>query len=124
MNGANRTDPSTGDSLTVAVPADGQLIAPHIGQAPSIVFAKVAGGKVRNVQIESNPLRATGGFSRFLVERGVSMVLMGDAGPQLKRRLAERGISVSTGHSGPIEKALAELSTRQIPQQTKQLPGD
>lgn len=115
MSGAERTDPG---SIVVAVPADGQLIAPHIGQAPSIVFAELYGGKVKQIQIETNPMRVTGGFSRLLAERRVSVILMGDAGPQLKRRLAEKGIAVSTGHSGSIEKALAGLS------KTKQPPVD
>jgi predicted Fe-Mo cluster-binding NifX family protein len=96
--------------LTVAVPADGQLIADDIGRAPSVVVAKLAEGRVKSVHMDANPLRGDGGFSRYLEEHGVTMVLAGHVGPQMTRRLTQRGIVVSVGHSGSIEKALADLS--------------
>lgn len=102
----------------VAVPADGQLVAPHFARAPLFVLAEVAAGQVGTVTLLPNPGRPQGGLVRWLAEQGATGVLAGDMGQRSRDRCAEMSIWVRTGHEGPIEKLLQSFADEQKPSET------
>lgn len=102
----------------IAVPADGQLVAPHFARAPLFVLAEVAAGQVGTVTLLPNPSRPEGGLVRWLADQGATGVLAGDMGHRSRDRCAEIGLWVLTGHEGPIEQVLQGFADQQRPDET------
>ena len=85
------------------------VVAHHFGRCPYYTFVDVENGKVRNVDVVSNPYysqHAPGVVPDFIHSQGADVMITGGMGSRAVAFFNQYGIEVVTGASGTVRYAL------------------
>ena len=92
--------------MKIAVSTDSGKVAEHFGRCPQFTIAEIENGKILKKEVIDNPGHSTGFLPKFFQEKGVEVLIAGDAGFRALQFCQQYEIKLVLGVSGSVEKAL------------------
>lgn len=100
--------------MKIAIATDGNAVAPHFGRCEGYTIVEVEDGAEISRETRANPGHEPGALPKLMQELGVHCVICGGAGPRAVGLLAQHGIELIVGVSGPVDDAIARFAAGEL----------
>ena len=94
--------------MKIAVPYENGMVFQHFGHTAEFKFYEVENGQVTASEVVSTNGQGHGALVGFLAQHNANVVFCGGIGPGAQNALAQTGIQLFGGISGPADAAVAD----------------
>ena len=94
--------------MKIAVPYENGMVFQHFGHTAEFKFYEVENGQVTASEVVSTNGQGHGALVDFLAQHNANAVFCGGIGPGAQNALAQAGIQLFGGISGPADAAVAD----------------
>ena len=94
--------------MKIAVPYENGMVFQHFGHTAEFKFYEVENGQVTASEVVSTNGQGHGALVGFLAQHNANVVFCGGIGPGAQNALAQAGIQLFGGISGPADAAVAD----------------
>ena len=91
--------------MKIAVPYENGMVFQHFGHTAEFKFYEVENGQVTASEVVSTNGQGHGALVGFLAQHNANVVFCGGIGPGAQNALAQAGIQLFGGISGPADAA-------------------
>jgi len=93
--------------MKIAVTCVDNQVFGHFGKCPSFMFYETEGGKILSQKLVDASGSGHSALAGFLKDHGAELVICGGIGGGAKTALAQAGIGLVCGASGPVDTVVA-----------------
>ena len=94
--------------MKIAIPYESGMVFQHFGHTAEFKFYEVENGQVTASEVVSTNGQGHGALVGFLAQHNANVVFCGGIGPGAQNALAQAGIQLLGGISGPADAAVAD----------------
>lgn len=94
--------------MKIAIPYESGMVFQHFGHTAEFKFYEVENGQVTASEVVSTNGQGHGALVGFLAQHNANVVFCGGIGPGAQNALAQAGIQLFGGISGPADAAVAD----------------
>lgn len=94
--------------MKIAIPYESGMVFQHFGHTAEFKFYEVENGQVTASEVVSTNGQGHGALVGFLAQHNANVVFCGGIGPGAQNALAQAGIRLFGGISGPADAAVAD----------------
>lgn len=94
--------------MKIAIPYENGMVFQHFGHTAEFKFYEVENGQVTASEVVSTNGQGHGALVGFLAQHNANVVFCGGIGPGAQNTLAQAGIQLFGGISGPADAAVAD----------------
>lgn len=94
--------------MKIAVPYENGMVFQHFGHTAEFKFYEVENGQVTASEVVSTNGQGHGALVGFLAQHNANVVFCGGIGPGAQNALAQAGIQLFGGISGPADAAVVD----------------
>lgn len=94
--------------MKIAIPYENGMVFQHFGHTAEFKFYEVENGQVTASEVVSTNGQGHGALVGFLAQHNANVVFCGGIGPGAQNALAQAGIQLFGGISGPADTAVAD----------------
>ena len=95
--------------MKIAIPYENGMVFQHFGHTAEFKFYEVENGQVTASEVVSTNGQGHGALVGFLAQHNANVVFCGGIGPGAQNALAQAGIQLFGGISGPADAAVADI---------------
>ena len=94
--------------MKIAIPYENGMVFQHFGHTAEFKFYEVENGQVTASEVVSTNGQGHGALVGFLAQHNANVVFCGGIGPGAQNALAQAGIQLFGGISGPADAAVVD----------------